>query len=141
MHVLIASDGSRASIDASSKAMTFLAPPQHVTLLTVLDKLPVEDYDEYDEPLSAPDTQSRSWDNAIREANSELARAAATLAAGQVDQRVEAGEVAPTICNVAREINADIIVVGAHKRGHRRFHTSVAERVVRDAPCAVVIAV
>jgi nucleotide-binding universal stress UspA family protein len=142
VHVLIASDGSRSSVATAADAIAFLAPPDRVTLLTVLHNLPVEDYDEFDEPLQAPDTQSQTWDNAIREANRELERAAASVAAAHVDQRVEAGDVAPTICNVAREIAADVIVIGPHMRGRfrRRFLTSVAERVVRDAPCAVLVA-
>jgi nucleotide-binding universal stress UspA family protein len=142
VRVLIASDSSRAAIAAVADAIAQLAPPEHVTLLTVLNDLPVEDYDEFDEPLPSPETQRRTWDNAIKEANYQLERAAATLAAGHVETRVEAGDVAPTICTVAREINADMIVIGAQMGGRvrRRFHTSVAERIVRDAPCAVLVA-
>ena len=142
VHLLIATDGSGASLEVIRGALGLLAPPGKATLLTVLSNLPVEDYDEYDEPLPAPDTQSRSWDAAIRVAQAELENFAAVVAAADVDRRVEAGDVAPTICSVAREIDADAIVIGAHMRGRfrPRFLTSVAERVVRDAPCTVVVA-
>jgi nucleotide-binding universal stress UspA family protein len=141
--MLIATDGSRPSLDAVQNAVGLLATPDRVTLLTVLSKLPVEDYDEYDETTDSLETQSRYWDAAIQEASRELARAAGGVdAAAPVDQRVEAGDVAPTICRVAREIDADVIVIGPHMRGRfrRPFVTSVAERVVRDAPCAVLVA-
>lgn len=45
-----------------------------------------------------------------------------------------------TIVNFAREANADLIVMGTHGRGAMAhlFMGSVAERVVRTAPCPVL---
>jgi nucleotide-binding universal stress UspA family protein len=142
VHILIATDGSRPSLDAVQRAVGLFATAERVTLLTVLSQLPVEDYDEFDETTDSLETQSKYWDTAISDANNELARAASVVVAANVDQRVEAGDVAPTICSVAAEIGADVIVIGPHMRGRfrSRFRTSVAERVVRDAPCAVLVA-
>jgi nucleotide-binding universal stress UspA family protein len=142
VHILIATDGSRPSLDAVQTAVGLLASAKRVTLLTVLSQLPVEDYDEYDETTDSLETQSRYWDSAISEANRELERAASVVVAANVDQRVEAGDIAPTICSVATEIGADVIVIGPHMHGRfrPRFRTSIAERVVRDAPCAVLVA-
>ena len=47
---------------------------------------------------------------------------------------------APTIVEYAREANVDLIVIGTHGRGAMAhlFMGSVAERVVRTAPCPVL---
>jgi nucleotide-binding universal stress UspA family protein len=55
---------------------------------------------------------------------------------------IRAGVPHRAILQVAGEIDADVIVVGTHKRtGVRRFILgSVAERVLRDAHCPVLVA-
>jgi nucleotide-binding universal stress UspA family protein len=55
---------------------------------------------------------------------------------------IRAGAPHKGILQVAAEIDADLIVVGTHKRtGIRRFILgSVAERVLRDAHCPVLVA-
>jgi nucleotide-binding universal stress UspA family protein len=57
-----------------------------------------------------------------------------------VDHRVERGEPARVILQVAQEIGADLIVMGTHGRtGFRRLlMDSVAEEVARLAPCPVL---
>ena len=56
------------------------------------------------------------------------------------EHRLEEGEPVPTILMVAKEIVADVIVLGTHGRtGLGRFLMgSVAEEVVRKAPCPVL---
>jgi universal stress protein A len=46
-----------------------------------------------------------------------------------------------TITALAKRAKADLIVIGTHGRTglHRRFIGSVAERVVRHAPCPVLV--
>jgi nucleotide-binding universal stress UspA family protein len=55
--------------------------------------------------------------------------------------RVEIGEPRSTIEQVAKKLGADLIIMGTHGRtGLRRFLLgSVAEMVVRTAPCAVLL--
>jgi nucleotide-binding universal stress UspA family protein len=140
MHVLIATDGSRTAVDAA-RVVDLIDRPDHVTLLAVLTSLPGENVDELDEPASSPEEQARQWETAIREANRELARTAAVLSTPPVDTRVDAGDVASTITRVAREVDADVIVLGTHAR-HGLQHLlrrSVAERVVRNARCMVLV--
>jgi len=50
------------------------------------------------------------------------------------------GNPATAILNVAREINCDLIVMGTHGRTglNRLLNGSVAEEVVRKAPCLVL---
>ncbi len=58
-----------------------------------------------------------------------------------VRSTVLTGDAASEIARFAREGAIDLLVVGTHgRRGLRRFVVgSVAERVVREAPCAVVV--
>ena len=61
--------------------------------------------------------------------------------ASQVDKRVEIGDAATTICDVAAELGVDVIVVGSHGRKgiSRLFLGSTSEHVVRHAPCPVLV--
>jgi nucleotide-binding universal stress UspA family protein len=119
-----------------------LAPPERVTVLTVLTRVPEELYDEFDEPVYSDEQQSRRWDAAIGDAHARLERAAAVfVAAVQVTKRVEAGDVAPTIIAVARDVGADVIVVGErmHTKLRHLARRSIAAKLVHDAQCAVLV--
>lgn len=54
---------------------------------------------------------------------------------------VEHGRTAQAICDYAREHAVDLIVTGSHGRTGLAhfFHGSVAEKVVKHAPCAVMV--
>ncbi len=57
----------------------------------------------------------------------------------RVRKRVEKGRPADTITKVAREENADLIVIGTRGRGGvRRIIGSVADGVIKTAPCPVL---
>jgi nucleotide-binding universal stress UspA family protein len=58
----------------------------------------------------------------------------------QVERRFEEGTPAQQILNVAAEVDADLIVMGTHGRTglSRWLLGSVAEQVMRKAPCPVV---
>ena len=43
-------------------------------------------------------------------------RTASAVSGGQVDKRAEVGDAATTICAIAAEVGADVIVVGSHGR-------------------------
>src|SRR5262249_13048463 len=71
----------------------------------------------------------------------ELLRLAQASAPGlQADYRVEKGDAAPRIVSAAQETRCDLIVMGTHGRTGlgRALMGSVAEHVVRTAPCPVV---
>jgi nucleotide-binding universal stress UspA family protein len=57
-----------------------------------------------------------------------------------VDYRLEEGNAVPQILRVAGECNCELIVMGTHGRSGlgRLLLGSVAEQVVRQAPCAVL---
>jgi nucleotide-binding universal stress UspA family protein len=142
VHILVATDGSKSAINIAREAGQLLASLQRVTLLTVLTRVPEVEFDELDEPLVSPQEQSRQWDALIGEATSGMAHLATVFAEGvKVDARVEAGEPARTISQVAREVDANVIVVGdrMQSRLHRLAHRSVADRLIREASCAVLV--
>jgi nucleotide-binding universal stress UspA family protein len=59
----------------------------------------------------------------------------------KVNVVVRRGETHSTICKVADELKASVIVIATHGRkgfGHAMLG-SVAERVIRDAPCPVLV--
>ena len=142
MHVLVATDGRELAPGVAQHAVLLLSRPDRVTVLTVITKARiVVDDDEFEVPLLPLDEQDRLWHEQIDEAKAALARTATALAGARVDQRIEAGDAGPTICDVARELGVDTIVVGSHPRhGVGRLRPgSVATHVVRHAPCAVLV--
>lgn len=58
----------------------------------------------------------------------------------RVEPRLAEGDAAAEIVRAAREVNADLIVMGTHGRGAlgRLVMGSVAAKVVRKAPCPVL---
>lgn len=69
----------------------------------------------------------------------EVASEAARLVHGE--PRAEVGDPARTIVEVAREIDADLVVVGTGDRSwlSRLLDPSVSDNVVHDAPCSVLV--
>ena len=60
---------------------------------------------------------------------------------GSLHEHVVLGNPAPEITSLALELGAELLVVGSHGGDalHRLLVGSVASRVVRDAPCPVVV--
>ncbi|RUM87759.1 MAG: universal stress protein [Thermodesulfatator sp.] len=58
----------------------------------------------------------------------------------EVEPLVSSGEVAEKICEMAREKGADLIIMGTHGRKglEKALFGSVAEKVVKTAPCPVL---
>jgi nucleotide-binding universal stress UspA family protein len=82
-------------------------------------------------PLSDRDKEEQ-WD--------KLRRLRARNPRVQVEHRLAEGEPAETILRVARETGCDLILMGTHGRTGlgRLLMGSVAEQVVRKAPCPVL---
>jgi len=75
-----------------------------------------------------------------REAEEQLRQFQAPGAEVRIERRLEEGAPAEEILRVAKEVNCDLIVMGTHGRTGlgRLLMGSVAEQVVRKAPCPVV---
>lgn len=74
-------------------------------------------------------------------ADSALAKVLSEAGVGEANRRVLIGDPANEIINVAREIDANLIVIPSRgKTGLRRWMLgSVAEKVVRQAPCPTLV--
>jgi nucleotide-binding universal stress UspA family protein len=123
--------------------MAILGRPDRVTVLTVLSEMPGVDTGGFGAAGESPGEQEQQWRAEVAKANAELARTAAVLTGGCVDERIEFGDagVAAAICDVAGELGVDVIVVGSHVHGGlgRLFLGSVSEHVVRHASCPVLV--
>jgi nucleotide-binding universal stress UspA family protein len=142
MHLLIASDGSEVSIRAAQRGLELLGRPGRITLLSVVSHLPLMETAGVDGMTYSPQTDQAVWEAELERANEELTATAAALHGRPVETRVEIGDAATTICDVAGELGVDVIVVGSRGRTglSRLLLGSTAEHVVRHAPCPVLVA-
>jgi nucleotide-binding universal stress UspA family protein len=141
MHVLIATDGSQLSVDAARRGVALLAHASAVTLLSIITEIPGDDAGGFEGSVYTPEEAGQLWEAEQRVAMEELQRTAAGLTGCEVDFRVDIGDPAQTICQVAEELPADVIIMGSHGRTglKRMLLGSVSEHVVRHAPCPVLV--
>lgn len=131
--VLVPFDFSASALAALRVARAFVAQPDHVCVLHVLAPSapagPGTSFVEYDEESVRAQAQ-----RALREALEKAGH-------GEFQAQVRAGKPAETITEYAREHECELIVIPSHGRtGMERFFLgSVAERVVRLAPCPVLV--
>lgn len=144
MKTLIAVDDGPESRDAVGFAKRLLASENQVIVLNVAsyDVAPSMAIGTFgagvyvDPALDPLDREDPAADEAARDI---VHRAGQVL--GAADERVEHGEVASKICQVAEQESVDLIILGTHDRGlwSRFWFGSVSDRVVRDAPCSVLV--
>jgi len=141
--ILIGTDGSELSVEAAQRALAMLATPTDVVLLTVLTEVPGEDAGGFEGSVYTPEEREQMWEQEKSEASQELDRTADAIRTPgvEVERRVAIGSPAEAICDVAKDVGADVIVVGSHGRGfvQRVLLGSVSEHVVRHAPCPVLV--
>jgi nucleotide-binding universal stress UspA family protein len=133
--ILVAIDGSTASNHAFAKAVELAAlTGGRLAALAVEGPLPA-----YAATIGEVEEVKREKDAFFRRLVAE-ARTEAERAGVELDVELRAGHAAELIVRVARELEADLIVLG--HRGHfLRDHLlgSTADRVAENAPCPVMI--
>jgi nucleotide-binding universal stress UspA family protein len=137
-HVLVPIDFSEYSDHALDYAITFARPLQaRLTLLHVIESFPVSGVDVVTLP---PDYFLELEMAANRQMQSLLARV--TTAGLKGEGVVVHGTPFRVITETAKERQVDLIIMGTHGRTGLRHLLlgSVAERVVRLAPCPVLVA-
>jgi nucleotide-binding universal stress UspA family protein len=141
MHVLIASDGSELAVHAAQKGFALLGKPERVTLLSVISAIPMTDAAGFDGVAYSPEAEQAMWNAELEGAHAELTHTAEALHGTKIEKRAEVGDPASTICRVAGETGADVIILGSHGRTgmSRLFLGSTSEHVVRHAPCPVLV--
>lgn len=141
--VLMATDGSDASLDAIRAARRILPTASHWELVTVIPYRmdPLEDVTGFAGPiLDEDDAREIDTENLVQ-ADAVVARTARALGSVPVEAQVLRGDPGPVLCDHAALVGADIVVVGAHDRGFlsRALQRSVTDHLVRHAPCPVLV--
>jgi universal stress protein A len=79
-------------------------------------------------------------ESTVRTNHIELGKLASRRASADIDTLIRTGDACDSIIDVARQVDADLIVMGTHgRRGVRRaLLGSIAEGVLRTAPCPVL---
>jgi len=135
--IILATDFSDISKDATSLALLLTKTHKaELKVLHVFDKsawsIPARDYLAADAILKSLGEAKQKGKNSLKELTESF------------EQKVEAvfkeGDPGHEVIHVAENENADLIVLGTHGyKGWKRFTLgSVAELVVRHAPCAVL---
>jgi nucleotide-binding universal stress UspA family protein len=145
-HILVATDLTRASMPALRTAFSLaFSIDARLTVLHVTEPpYPAHHW------FVAQSARDQAW---LRELAASERDAAARLVDSQiaearspehetvvVDKKISSGIPADEILAVARDVGADLIVMGTHGRRGIQHLTigSIAERTVRTAPCAVL---
>jgi nucleotide-binding universal stress UspA family protein len=130
--ILVGFDGSKSARHALTFARDMAAQTgAKITLLSVLEPpMAVDGYVNLAQQPAALETVQKVLDEATT-----------GLPAGLVDKRVEVGGVAEVLCEQARQLEVDLIVVGARglSAGGRWLLGSVSDRVVHHAGRPVTV--
>jgi len=139
--ILCAADLTQASEQTLDMALSLgIDNDAQVTLLHVIDTPPGDTWAGLH--VAAPEV-GPSRHEFVARARAELRKAVPVAARNccEVTERVETGAPWSEILRVASQMNADLIVMGAHPRGAvgRMFLGSTASNVVRRAACPVLL--
>jgi nucleotide-binding universal stress UspA family protein len=138
-HILIGVDGSKESLDGAHFGQG-LAEQTQATLTYVFvveppQVIPVG-------PLSGYLTTSAPHSEAdLAAARKFLDGLVAERPGVKATGRVELGRPSETLCELAGQLGADLVIVGArgHGGGRRLLLGSTSDRVVHHAPCPVLV--
>ena len=146
MKVLIATDGSEASLLAASESVVVLGADAEFVMAMVIDEQedPMADAGGFEGPVSTDQQVRESYRESVVGAEGALARSARAFGATPLRQRIverSGGPIGGRICALAVEEQVDVIVVGSH--GHRALVDvllgSVSSYVLHHSPCPVLL--
>lgn len=156
-HILVPTDFSELSQQAVSKALEEASHHNaSVTLLHVLQHPDTTVYyvrgapegraavaDEFGStmPSSTTSVTEPIRRDFLEEAQTQLRDLIPDAFTGKCDVQTESGHPAEVILRLAKELSSDLIVMGTHGRSGlaHLLMGSVAEKVVRLAPCSVLV--
>jgi nucleotide-binding universal stress UspA family protein len=141
MNVLVATDGSELAIHAARRGLELLGTPTSITVLAVVTEVPGSEAGGFEGPVESPEEQQAEWNQEQADANAAIAATIDAVAHPEAGRRVEIGDPGGAICMVARDIDADVIVLGSRGRGvvKRVLLGSVSEYVLHHAACPVLV--
>lgn len=142
--ILIATDGSDAAVFAGERAVELFGTEGVSYSVVSVGEI-------YAPPMSALGitpalfTITRDADGTVLPIDLATERAAEMADAIDADSTAtaiaHAGGAGPAICDLATEIGADVLVVGAHERSwwERLVEESTSDYLLRHAPCDVLV--
>jgi nucleotide-binding universal stress UspA family protein len=140
-HVLVATDLSDSSLLALSAAHEEARRRKaRLTVIHCMDFPPSTMALGFAPMVPADPADPHSRAALAKHANQEVRRALAGLGV-VADVLVDPGRARASIANAAEQLSAELVVVGTHGRTgfQRMLLGSVAEAVVRHAPCSVLV--
>lgn len=143
MHVIVATDGSRASLAAARQLKSFADPARFtdVSVVAVISPLATVPFvNELSGPSEAGDPTALSF-REDAQAATEVVAAEFTDWGAQVHRQVRSGSPAAEIVSAAQELRAALIVVASGSGGLSEtiLLGSTAQRVQHSAPCPVLV--
>ncbi len=142
MHVIVATDGSRASLVAA-RQFKWIADSREITDVTVIAVVSPYAAVPFANELGGEQPTEQEGSTFVDEA-----RAAVDVVAGQFDgwgptihQEIRSGSPAQEIIRAAEDVDADLISLASGSRGLTRtiLLGSTASRVQHSAPCPVLV--
>ena len=139
MHVVVATDGSKQSLAAAEKLVSF-ADPATITDVSVVGVVSPYAAVAFADEISKQTPHDRSF----REAAEDAVATVAAVFEGwgpQVHQVLRSGSPASEIVKAAKTLGAELVVVASGSRGLSStvLLGSTAQRVQHSAPCPVLV--
>jgi nucleotide-binding universal stress UspA family protein len=148
VRILIGTDGSDDALAAARRGLELLASDATVHLISVTERPEIVDAgmeSGFAGGIATPQEVDHAWAGAIDEATAALARTVDALGAAPIETSVETsvehGDPGSLLCERAKSLGADVVVVGSRGRGaiRRALLGSVSTYVVNNAPCPVLV--
>jgi len=140
--IVVGTDGSADAVEAVKAAgqLASVAPGGKVHVVTAYQPLTPADLRQLDRQLPAEFHDQLTGDLVAR---ASLEQAGGLLTARGIDYTTREVNLHPAeaVLALAKEVGADIIVVGSRGEGaiDRLRHGSTSTRVMHDAPCSVLV--
>lgn len=141
--VLVGTDGSEDALAAARRALDLLTSDATVHLVCVAEVAATVDAvaPEFAEGFARPHEFDPARARAIEDARTALERTASALGTAAIETYIDGGDPGPVLCERAKALGADVMVVGSRGRGaiRRVLLGSVSTYLVHNAPCPVLV--
>jgi nucleotide-binding universal stress UspA family protein len=142
--IVIATDGSDDAVTGARRAIEVLAADAEIHLLCVAETPAVVGGgmdSGFAGGIATPQEIDVAWAGVMSEAEAALDRTVGALGTRSFERSVRQGDPGVVLCELAAELDADVVVVGSRGRGalKRVLLGSVSTYVVHNAPCPVLV--